>query len=199
MLIIIDPGSVAQVVIAILVCLLSIKFYTFYNPFVEDSDDILAECSQWQTFLIFFAALLIRVDATSDGKAEQAILGYTLVFILLFGFVLMQGIVAYELWLEYKGFDEAKEDEEEEEEEDDDDHCSGVGNAVSGQRSKETSAVLRSEMWSFFGVVLSGGGGSGETRPDADLESSSSASALALCDMDSPDTSVMGEAPQIVV
>ena len=45
-LIMIQPGSAAQIVFAIIVCLLAIKFYSYYEPFVEDMDDHMAEAAQ---------------------------------------------------------------------------------------------------------------------------------------------------------
>ena len=41
-------GSVSSVVVATVVCLGCIKMYGYYRPFVEDSDNIVAELVQWQ-------------------------------------------------------------------------------------------------------------------------------------------------------
>ena len=45
-LIMIQPGSAAQIVFAITICLLGIKFYSYYEPFIEDMDDHMAEAAQ---------------------------------------------------------------------------------------------------------------------------------------------------------
>ena len=66
MLILFSDGSTAQIVVAMLLNLLSIKIYSYYLPFADDSDDTLAEIAQWQLFCVFFAALLIRVDVTGE-------------------------------------------------------------------------------------------------------------------------------------
>merc|ERR1711988_2015228 len=100
MLILIDPGSSAQIVAAILICLVSIKFYSFYLPFVEDSDDVLAEAAQWQTFCVFFSALLIRVDATGESPSSQMLLSMLLIVIVTSGSLLMSGIILYEIFIE---------------------------------------------------------------------------------------------------
>ena len=56
MLVLIQPGSAAQIVIAIFICLISIKVYSYYQPFVEEGDDHLAEAAQWQTFCVVSSA-----------------------------------------------------------------------------------------------------------------------------------------------
>jgi hypothetical protein len=101
MLIMIKPGTAAQIVVAILVCLLGIKFYSYYNPFVEDSDDHMAEAAQWQTFCVFFAALLLRVDHAGDSPESQMLLGVFLIIIVSTGFVIMGTMIFVELWIEY--------------------------------------------------------------------------------------------------
>merc|ERR1740138_1344019 len=101
MLIMINPGTAAQIVVAILVCLLGIKFYSYYNPFVEDSDDHMAEAAQWQTFCIFFAALLLRVDHAGESPDSQMLLGVCLIIIVSAGFLIMGTMIFVELWTEY--------------------------------------------------------------------------------------------------
>ena len=46
MLILIDDGSASQVVVAIFICLVSIKVYSYYAPFAENENDSLAEVAQ---------------------------------------------------------------------------------------------------------------------------------------------------------
>ena len=101
-LILVDPGSSVQIVVAIIICLIAIKFYSFYNPFVEDSDDHLAEASQWQTFFVFFAALLIRLDATDETPQAQLMLSVLLILIVTTGSVIMTCMVAMELYIEHE-------------------------------------------------------------------------------------------------
>ena len=75
MLILVDDGSVAQAVVAMLLSLLSVKVYSYYRPYAENDDDILAETAQWELFMVLFAAQLIRVDATGDHPDQQRLLG----------------------------------------------------------------------------------------------------------------------------
>ena len=46
MLILLDDGSIMQVIVAIFICLLNIKIFTYYEPFDDDDDDRLAEAAQ---------------------------------------------------------------------------------------------------------------------------------------------------------
>ena len=93
MLILIDDDSVVQAVVAILLSLLSVKIYSFYHPYAENDDDILAEAAQWELFLVLLAALMIGVDATGDQPDEQWLLGILLITITSFAFVLMAGLL----------------------------------------------------------------------------------------------------------
>ena len=113
MLILVGDGSAAQVVVALFICLFSIKVYSYYKPFVEDEDDVLAEIAQWQLFCVFFAALMIRLDASGDSASDQAALSGLLIFVTLSGFLVLIGLATYDVWVAYK---EDKEEEEEEEE-----------------------------------------------------------------------------------
>ena len=46
MLILIDDGSASQVVVAIFICLVSMRVYSYYAPYAEDDDDRLADVAQ---------------------------------------------------------------------------------------------------------------------------------------------------------
>jgi hypothetical protein len=94
MLILLYSLEAAQIVVAIFICLLSIRVYSYYDPFVSDDDDSLAEMAQWQLFCVFFASLLIRLEATSDDPRDQEALSFLLISITGVGFVLM-------LWLTF--------------------------------------------------------------------------------------------------
>ena len=51
-----ETSPIAQAMTAIVVCLLGIKLYSYYQPFVEEGDDHLAEAAQWQTFCVVSSA-----------------------------------------------------------------------------------------------------------------------------------------------
>lgn len=40
-----QPGTAIQVVLALLLCMLFIKLYAYFQPYMEGSDDLLAEVS----------------------------------------------------------------------------------------------------------------------------------------------------------
>ena len=51
-LVLFGPGSVIQSAMSILICLVSIKAYSLYQPFRSDADDYLQELAQWQLFMV---------------------------------------------------------------------------------------------------------------------------------------------------
>ncbi|GMH79018.1 hypothetical protein TrST_g1172 [Triparma strigata] len=61
-LVLLDPGSLSQVIISIFICLASIRIFSGCEPYIEYKVDVFMEMSQWQIFFVMFAALLIRVD-----------------------------------------------------------------------------------------------------------------------------------------
>lgn len=89
-------GTAVQIVIGIMIALASVKVYGFYLPFIDDGDDVLAEVAQWQTFLVLFGALLIRVDVTSDDEDQQDSYGALFIFITIIGPIVGLVITVYE-------------------------------------------------------------------------------------------------------
>ena len=53
-------GSASQIIVSILICLLSMRVYSGYKPFIYETDDKLAETAQWQLFFTLFGALMLR-------------------------------------------------------------------------------------------------------------------------------------------
>ena len=93
-----DTGTAAaQAVAALLLCVASIKVYQYYRPFSADSDDQFSELVQWVLAAMFLAALMIRVDTSSESvnnaQAQMSGLLITVVlcaFIVLFWFVVKE-------------------------------------------------------------------------------------------------------------
>jgi hypothetical protein len=56
------PSSVVRIVAAIVLSLATLKLYGMYAPFIDRSDDILAETLQWVTCLLMLAMLLTLMD-----------------------------------------------------------------------------------------------------------------------------------------
>eukprot|EP00519_Triparma_laevis_P011164 CAMPEP_0182497088 /NCGR_PEP_ID=MMETSP1321-20130603/5635_1 /TAXON_ID=91990 /ORGANISM="Bolidomonas sp., Strain RCC1657" /LENGTH=660 /DNA_ID=CAMNT_0024700859 /DNA_START=98 /DNA_END=2077 /DNA_ORIENTATION=+ len=76
-----------------IISLVSIKVYGYFEPFVEDADDHIAELSQYAIFLTLLSALMLKVDRT--GINETA-LGLLLLFINSLALFLAIFAVAYE-------------------------------------------------------------------------------------------------------
>jgi hypothetical protein len=61
------PGTSEQSVLSVLLALMYIKLYSHYNPYQDDSDDVLAETGQFQIFFTFFVALIIQNQLMSGS------------------------------------------------------------------------------------------------------------------------------------
>lgn len=72
-LIFFGQGTASQIVISQVLCLLSMRVYAGYKPFVDPLMDIFAETAQWQLFFTMFAALAMRVnlDGAELGENES--------------------------------------------------------------------------------------------------------------------------------
>ncbi len=46
-LVVIDPGSALQVLISMIICLLSMRVYSGYKPFIDDLHDLFAEIGKF--------------------------------------------------------------------------------------------------------------------------------------------------------
>jgi hypothetical protein len=57
---IISPGSSSQTVVSVLLSLIFIKMYGYYQPYEADNDDIIAEVGQFQIYITYFGALILQ-------------------------------------------------------------------------------------------------------------------------------------------
>ena len=69
----------------ILICLVFIHVFTAWTPYKTNSDNSLGIVLAYSLVLFFLAALLIKVDATSDDDSDQALFGVFLIVVLLAG------------------------------------------------------------------------------------------------------------------
>ena len=97
MLVFFGPGTAAQIVVAVILCLFAIKGYSYYEPYEDTSDDRLAEASQWVLFAVLFTAFLIQVDVAKEDKQDQERLGIILVVLTLLPMVYASGLAVYDL------------------------------------------------------------------------------------------------------
>jgi len=56
----VSPGSSSQSVLSVLLSLLFIKMYGYYQPYEADTDDIIAEVGQFQIYFTYFGALILQ-------------------------------------------------------------------------------------------------------------------------------------------
>ena len=83
-----NSDSAASPVIGLLLSLIFIHVFERYLPYKEPSDSVLGVVLAYALALLFLAALLIKVNATSDDTQDQALFGVLLVLILFAGPVL---------------------------------------------------------------------------------------------------------------
>lgn len=110
MLVVFGTLPETKVVFGILVCLVSIKAYSFYQPFDDDGDDMVSEVSQWQLLLILFSGLLILGFPSLTGPGSP--IGTLMLVFMFVGPVL----TLYVIWITWN--QQAAEEAEEQHTED---------------------------------------------------------------------------------
>jgi hypothetical protein len=81
-----DAGTAPQAVAALLLCVVGIKVYHYYTPFVHASDDQFSELAQWVLASMFLAALMARVQAMDESSESQEKIGILLILVVLSAF-----------------------------------------------------------------------------------------------------------------
>lgn len=100
-------GTSEQTVICVLVSVAFVKLYAFFAPYMDISDDILAEVGQYQILFTFFGALIMQGELVRSEY--NTVIGVALIIVNV-------GIIFVPLWLGYQEYQENKEKEREEEE-----------------------------------------------------------------------------------
>ena len=72
-------------IMGILICLVFTEVFSTWKPYKTDSDNSLGKVLSYSLVLLFQAALLIKVDVTSDDSSDQALFGAFLVMVLMAG------------------------------------------------------------------------------------------------------------------
>lgn len=104
-----------------LICMLSIKMYSYFQPFESASDNFMQEVAQYQLFLVLFTALLIQATAAEDGGGSST--GALLIVVSFIGPVVA---IAAQYWSdEQSDPDEADEADEAKDEANEDEFVSG--------------------------------------------------------------------------
>ncbi|KAH8047699.1 Nfx1-type zinc finger-containing protein [Aureococcus anophagefferens] len=71
LLVFIYPGSATQIATGLLIALISAKVYSYAAPYIEYSDDAVAELAQTQIVIIFFMCLMIFVTKKMEEQSGQ--------------------------------------------------------------------------------------------------------------------------------
>ncbi|KAK7249987.1 hypothetical protein SO694_00005662 [Aureococcus anophagefferens] len=95
LMVVVQPGTAFQCVVGWAIATLSIKIIATTRPFVDDADDALTEAAMWSIMLVFFGALLIRVDVEGDSDAMRDAMGATLVVVTVLPVVIGLVTVLY--------------------------------------------------------------------------------------------------------
>lgn len=86
-------SAVTQSIVGFLICLLCLKLYTMFAPYVFDDDDTLAEVSQWATLAVLFSTLLISTEVISASSTVGIALVIVQFVVVAAGLVLVvQGL-----------------------------------------------------------------------------------------------------------
>mmetsp|Transcript_24295 Transcript_24295/g.49796 ORF Transcript_24295/g.49796 Transcript_24295/m.49796 type:complete len:204 (+) Transcript_24295:1179-1790(+) len=86
-----DDKSAAAAVIGTVIALFYIAIFSELKPYKQKDDSLLAIVLTYSTALLFLAALMIKVDATSDDREDQKLFGAILFVILAAGPVFLVG------------------------------------------------------------------------------------------------------------
>lgn len=72
----INPGSMLQIIIGLLLALFFITLYSTYAPYMHSAISTVKNLTQWQIYAVYFIALLIRTDKLNSSSYRSAIQGF---------------------------------------------------------------------------------------------------------------------------
>lgn len=78
-LVLISQGSAIQIVFGVAISLVFLRIYDVNKPYSDNNLQVLRESSQWQIFLVFFVAMLLKADF---GSLDNTALGVFLVLVI---------------------------------------------------------------------------------------------------------------------
>jgi len=79
-----DEKTGANILFSIIICLISMRIYSGFKPFLEDKTDRLAEMMQWQLLFTMLAALALKVNLAGESQQDKKYFDVMLV-LLQFG------------------------------------------------------------------------------------------------------------------
>ena len=102
------PGTAAQVIFSIIICLGSMRVYAAYDPFVSSKHDRLAEAAQWQLLFTLLGSLAIRVNLDNESLQDQR--WFKLLLVVTQFFVII--LVLYQMLQKKRYNDNTREEED---------------------------------------------------------------------------------------
>ena len=89
-------GSVSQLIFGLMVCFLTFGAYMVYAPYVDDSDDHLAQLCQVQIFFALVSSIALKYDlgTLADSRNMGALLSVLTILPLVFGVLLETDFVS---------------------------------------------------------------------------------------------------------
>ena len=95
---IVSESAAAAPVLGLVISMVLFGFFAEHQPYAERSDNRLSIVLAFSLALFFLAALMIKVDATSDDEHDQEVFGMLLVAFLCAGPV-MSAVEVFWDWL----------------------------------------------------------------------------------------------------
>jgi len=95
---IVSESAAAAPVLGLVISMVFALFFARHEPYAERSDNTLSITLAFSLVLFFLAALMIKVDATSDDEHDQEVFGMLLVAFLCAGPV-MSAVEVFWDWL----------------------------------------------------------------------------------------------------
>ena len=87
-------GSVSQLLFGLMVCFLTFGAHMFYRPYVDDSDDHLAQLCQVQIFFALLSSVALKYDAATINNAATMDILLTAIALVPFAFAVAVEVIA---------------------------------------------------------------------------------------------------------
>lgn len=84
------PGSMSQVAVGMCGAMVSYRVFNYFQPYINDDDDIVSEVAQTQLVVLFFAAMIVFVAENldhKDGIVQSQVFGILLLIIFSASFL----------------------------------------------------------------------------------------------------------------
>ena len=105
------PGSAAQITVGLFIALITQRVLSNSNPYIEDTDDYLANLGQFQIVLVFLASmvLLVKRMPEQDGAPGNLFKGPLFAFVMVLIGTMTLLMTFYMIVSEYCGIESPKD------------------------------------------------------------------------------------------